>query len=585
MKNTTEKYRRILERLSQLRTRLKLTDLAAGIVFSLGFVLLITGAVLLLEIIFNFAPSGRIFLVGLVLLSGGGLLLWFLLYPLALLFGRRFSPTAEKLALRVGDKFPHIKDHLSNALQLYTQLEQDSKGYSKELTIAALEDVGESVEPIDFNTVVDYSKLKRNLRFSGIIVAGFLILIPLFSKQFSLAAMRLWHPTASFSEITPYTFDIQPGNLQIIKGGDVTITANIKSEEYLENANLSITSLSSGRTNEWYLHAGNNGQFKYTVSNVTDSLRYQISVNEQTSSVFKISIIEVPLVRNLQLKLDYPNYTRLPSRFLDENVGDISAIKGTKVSLVLKSSKNLDSATVEFGTGQRQVLAINALEATGTFFLKQSTNYLLHLTDRQGLKNDDPIQYQIDALEDHYPSVKITAPANDVDVTGDMRLIIMGEAEDDFGFSNARLHYRVNRQKSVTSDKDRFFSVPIKNPHSEKIALDFEWELRELNLQPSDWVEYYLEIFDNDVISGPKSARSLSYTLRYPSMNEMYEEVAVQQEQTDENLESVLEQSQELREKIDEIVEEMKKDPQISWEEKKNIEEALDSQKKLTAES
>lgn len=584
MKNTTEKYRRILERLNQLRTRLKLTELATGIVFFLGLMLSIVGSILLLEMVFTFAPAGRIFWFALILVAGGLLVARFVIYPLLLLLGRRSSPTAEKLALKVGDKFPDIQDHLSNALQLYSQLEQDTRGYSKALTIAALEDVGEHVEPVDFNSVVDYSRLKRSLRFSGIVIAVFLILIPLFSAQFKLAARRLRHPTASFAEITPYTFDIQPGNRQITKGDDVTITANVESDEFLENAQLSITNLTTGRTNDWYLHAKTDGQFEYTVANVTDSLRYAIQVNGQKSPEFKITVIEMPLVRNLQLKLDYPNYTRLPSRFLDENMGNIAAIKGTKVSLALKSSKNLDSAVVEFGTGKQQTLSINGMEANGVFSLKQSTNYLLRLTDRQGLKNLDPIQYQIDVLADHHPSVRITAPASDVDVTGDMRLIIMGEAEDDFGFSKARLNYRIYRQKAITRQQSLYYEIPIKNPNNEKIALDFDWDLQALNLQPSDWVEYDLEVFDNDVISGPKSAKSLSYTLRYPSMNEMYEEMNVQQEQTDENLETVLEQSQELREKIDEIVEEMKKDPQISWEEKKNIEEALESQKKLTEE-
>jgi hypothetical protein len=579
MKNTTVKYRRIFERLKQLKTRLQLTEFAEGLVFALGFLGLITGSILALEIVLKLPPPGRIFLSGIFILASGFFLLRGVIYPLV---GRRFSLSAEKLALMVGKKFPDIKDHLSNALQLYTQLEKNPKGYSTDLTIAALEEVNDTVDPIDFNTVVDYSKFKRNLRFAGIVLGVFLLLISFFSTQFGLAARRLWHPTASFAEITRYGFDIQPGNIRVTRGDDVTLSASIKSNEFIENAQLIITNLTTGQTNEWYLHASGNGPFQYTVSNVTDSLRYAIRANEQTSPEYKISVIELPLVRNLQLKLDYPGYTRLPARFLDENVGDIAAIRGTRVALALKSSKELDSATVVFGTGHKQSLETDGFEATGAFILKQSTHYLIWLTDPQGLKNQDPIQYGIEVLEDHYPTIKITAPANDVDVTGDMRLIILADAEDDFGFSRAELHYRVNRPKSVATDKDQFFHVPIKNPNSEKIALNFDWDLRELKLQPSDWVEYYFEIFDNDEISGPKSARSLSYTLRFPSVNEMYEEMAVQQETTDENLEQVLEKSQELREKIDQIMEEMKKDPQLSWEEKKNIEEALDSQKKLT---
>jgi len=577
MKNTTEKYQQIQERLQQLKIRLQMTALAEEIIFAIGLLALVTGLVFVLEIFFKFPSSGRLLLAGILILVTGFVLLRFFIYPL---FIRRFSPSPEKLALCVGEKFPEIKDHLSNALQLYAQLAQNTKGYSKDLIIAALEDVNRLVENVNFNAVVDFSKLKRNLRVSGGVLLVFLLLVSIFSTEFGQAARRLRHPATNFTQTTPYSFGIQPGNITLTKGEDVTISAEIRSQEFIENAQLQIINLNTGQTNAFYLH-GNNGQFKYTLSNVTDSLRYSILANDQTSPEFKITVIELPLVRHLQLELDYPDYTRLSSRRLDENVGDISAIKGTRVALLVNSNKALDSAEVVFGAGSKKILAVNEFTASGQFTINQSTNYFIRLIDRVGLKNFDPIQYQIDALEDQYPSIKITAPASDVDVTGDMRLILMAGAEDDFGFSGAKLHYLVNRAKGVATAQAQFYPVPIKNPASEKVSLNFDWDLRELKLQPSDWVEYYFEIFDNDEITGPKSARSLSYTLRYPSVNEMYDEMTSQQEQTDTNLDQLLEKSQELRENIDQIMEEMKKDPQLSWEEKKNIEEALDSQKEI----
>jgi len=584
METSRTTYQNIIERLSQLRTKRKLIDLLYRTTSAVGLILLAVALSLMIESIFHFGASGRIglnmLLLGIILFVLGR----FLIFPLIHFLWRPRQPGVEQIALLVGNKYPDIKDHLSNAIQIYRQADQNKEGYSPDLIQAALMDISSKVAPIDFNAVVDYSALKKSLRFTSIVSSSLLIMLLLFFSHFEAAAQRLLKPTTSFVEKIVYQFQIQPGNTQVIKGKTVELSATINSDEYLEAAYLSIQNLVSGVENEWYLHATTDGTFKYTLENVTDSMTYYFRIHEQKSPVYKIDVIELPLIRDLQIKLNFPDYTKLPTRFLDENVGDIVAIKGTRATFSIQSNKLLDSARVVFKNRKLLPLRTQANEATGYFQIIESTAYSFQLVDQEQLSNDDPIQYQIDALEDHYPAVKITVPASDVDVTGDMRLIVMAEAEDDFGFTSARLNYQIMRHKQTEAEPAGYYEITNFNPQAEQIVLEYDWDLSQLKLNPSDWVQYHVEVFDNDIVSGPKSAKSLTYTLRYPSLNEMYEEMNTQQDQADQSLEQILQESKELKEKMSEIVEELKKDPTVSWEEKQNIEKALETQQKLVQE-
>lgn len=581
MNTPQEIYRQIVGRLDALRKKRKLIRIFSGIVFLIGLICLTFSISLIVESVFHFQVNGRIFIDIFVILVVVAGLVKYVGYPLFSLIWRRNDPHPDQLALIIGEKFPAIKDQLANAMQIYANINANSEGYSADLIEAALLKIDRQVKTIDFKEVIDYSSLKKSARFTGVFAFSFLFLTLLFFSHFTAAAERLLNPATAFQTQNLYEFVIEPGNVKLKKGKDLHISAKIKNDEFIENAYLRIKNLVSGVTNEWFLPANSEGSFQYTIEHVTDSLEYAIRIHNQTSPVYKVSIFELPLIRNIQIKLSFPEYTKLSPRFLDENVGDIVALKGSRAALTIQSNKLLDSARVQFSNRQSLALAIQSNEATGNFRLTESTDYSIQIVDRELLKNENPINYQIDVLEDSYPTVKITAPAEDVDVTGDMRLILMAEAEDDFGFSSARVNYQVVRQNQPATDSWQIFPVAIKNLKIEKISFDYDWELNTLQLKPSDWVQYNIEVFDNDLISGPKSTKSLNYTLRYPSLNEMYDEMDHQQERADNNLEQIHQESQELKEKMNEIVEALKKDPKVSWEEKKNIEAALETQEKM----
>ena len=86
-------------------------------------------------------------------------------------------------------------------------------------------------------------------------------------------------------------------------------------------------------------------------------------------------------------------------------------------------------------------------------------------------------------------------------------------------------------------------------------------------------VTYYLEVFDNDYVSGPKSAKSSTFTVRVPTLDEILAHADNTQTDASNDLSETLKQAEELQKKFERIDQELKQDKkELTWEEKEKIE-------------
>src|SRR5262249_8279760 len=109
----------------------------------------------------------------------------------------------------------------------------------------------------------------------------------------------------------------------------------------------------------------------------------------------------------------------------------------------------------------------------------------------------------------------------------------------------------------------------------------FPWDLVPLNLLPGNEVTYYVELFDNDRVSGPKSGRSEVRHLRFPTMDEIYANVQEEHENQIDNLSSALGGARELKEQLDKLTRESKRGDEMTWDKKKEVEGLLDKQAQI----
>ncbi len=365
-----------------------------------------------------------------------------------------------------------------------------------------------------------------------------------------------------------------------------------------------------------------------------------------TTEIGRINVVTRPIVRSLSGRIIQPAYTGLSAKTFNEQSADISALIGSAVDFTIFANKELDSAYLVFeeiktieelqrNELQRNELQRNELESTelestesesmeiegeesetqetesstaaankpkiatqtysiplktegrkaaGRLRIRSSGNYYFVVKDTEGQFNSEPIKYSMIALNDAFPSITLIEPTVDVQVSEDALLPIRTAISDDYGFSSLKLHYRLAHSEYTYPDKE-FTAVEI-GIYSDELAVEvpYIWSLLDLGISPEDRYEFYLEVFDNDIISGPKSAKTQTLTVRLPSLSEILSEVKDDQENIREELMKALAEAQELKKDMEELKNDLRKNykkKKLNWEEKKKLKNILKKQEDI----
>jgi hypothetical protein len=307
--------------------------------------------------------------------------------------------------------------------------------------------------------------------------------------------------------------------------------------------------------------------------------RYAVTAGGATSRWYSVEVIDRPFVAGIRLDYEFPFYSGLLPRTVDENSGDITALSGARVTVTVTPSKPLESAALVFATGERRVLERSSEGGyRTTLTVSANASYCIGLLDRDGLSNPDPASWSIVAVRDEQPLVRIVRPGADVSAPADMVLPVAVSAVDDYGVSRLVLRYAVEG----TADEG---ALPLHAPSGRREAsAEASWDLRGTGALPGATIVYFAEVTDNDAVTGPKTARSESYVVRVPSIAEMYSRVTEQQDDIADDLEDLLAEQEEVRDEFEELREEQKSDPSMDWQEEERVEAAVERQEKLADE-
>ena len=487
-----------------------------------------------------------------------------------------FAPSDKDLARDYAGRMPTVRDRVLNALQLLERAENANReGYSAELILEAGREVAADLQPVDPRTLPAQGPVRLSGKLA-LVTGGVAVLLFLIAGRPLLsAAERVMKPGEEFAPPAPFTLAVSPGPAHLVRGDslvvDVTATGELPAAVIIER-------LEKGKTaTEPVEIKGENGRYRYVYRGVTAPFTYWAHSGRVRSPEYEVEVEELPGIRFLSVRLAPPVYTKLAEQVLEENVGDIAAVVGTRVTLELAATKALQEARLEFLTpridslhrgevvasphGPLSIRAAKALDldgtrASGTFTIEESGYYRMHLVDREGRTGRDAILYRITARPDEPPLVSLTEPAQDIEIAANVKVAVAAEAVDDFGFSKMALRYyrpAVGEPDELRGDEAQFKSVPLTWRLTEpgKAAADYVWDLAPLDLLPEDEVLFFVEVWDNDGVHGPKRARSETRTLRFPSMAEIFDQQQQQAESREISLADLLKESQSVREEVE----------------------------------
>lgn len=395
------------------------------------------------------------------------------------------------------------------------------------------------------------------LLFAGIM--GYWALLP---QDFALA-FRQFYTNKPPAIIYKDTITLEPGNISIGKNQEVLIRL-VEPDLRLKHR-LYYRYHSSWRELDF---AGNS----YLFQHLDSSIEYYVANEVVKSPIYRIKVLDEPIVRSWKLSYEYPAYTGLSPYADSLSYGNIEAYAGTVVSLNITSNIPLKRATMIFeDASARELIQSGETTFSTQFKLSRAGSWYLEMEDELG-RLSRPEEKQIRIIPDNLPQIRIIFPGQDVNLNQDLLLPLIISADDDFGLANCSLHYQIN------NDEPRSFG--IQNVIATKLYnTDYLWDMKHLELFPGDNVSYWAEIYDN--APTPQKGISQKYRARFPSIEEIYAEIEQREQEKKQELASSLEESQKLQERFEEKRRELLKDPKLNWEDKKELESILDKQEEL----
>ncbi len=569
-----EQYSGIVARLRALQAKMAGLDAARGLVRCLSLLILAFVLLVLLTKIVWPSSTLRIIIDLIIILGLAAAFYFFVIKP----YTQRQGFLA--LARLLETKYGKFQSRLIAALELHETAVKNREGYSLELIEKTIDEAGGVIADIDINAVVNYRPIRRSI--SRLAVALVVILSVSFLNSTSAynAWMLFTHPTANLEKPPEFSLTIKPDGGEIFRNTDLAVQAKADGriprhvDLYYKFEDGAWTSEAMGRSDSISL-----ATFAYTFKKVKRSVDIYAKSGGVSSRRAHLEIVDPPRLTDISLTFDYPQYSGLPQSHGNPNDGNVAALRGTKITITASSNKPLSECYQLFADSARVPLEVDGDKISGGFAVKDNGRYTLIMKDKAGRINPEPIWYDIQAMDDYPPTITIRFPGADIDLDEHITLPLELGITDDYGFDKLNLVYWMQSEGGQTEPVKEAIKIPDKRTLDQ--VVDYTWSLQSLNPLPGDLIFYYCEVADNDIVSGPKWAKSRTFSARLPNLDEILADVQGSQEQQMESLDQALKNQKDLQKQIEDIAREMQKTSNVNWEKKQQAQQVLEKQQEV----
>lgn len=525
--------------------------------------LILSGFLLVYILLSNFIPSYSIVPAAKNLF----LMLCIILPAVSILFPLLKRPGVEDHASKLEKLNPQIQDKLLAAIQL-SRTRRTKEGYSETLIDSVIKHTCKLFEKIELKEPVNSYRFNLLLRSSSVMLIFLLSLGAFLPGQFYLPLFTL---LGKIPLPDRTVLKVMPGDTVVMKGSPISIS--VIPYGRMPKKILLLHKEGSG---DWISESYSvKGAVVRDFPRVIGEIHYRAEANGISTKEYTIKVTYPPELTDLSLKYVYPGYTKLPPMVSEKSNGNIVALRGTKVYVSGEATQSLNGARVVF---EKDTLngEITGNKFTVPLLVDEDGFYTIELLDVYGNRNVDPPKFSVTAIPDEYPSVRIVEPASDIDVPKDMIVPIKFRVTDDFGISKTELVY------SLEGASKR--KLLAKAAEISDTLLLYRWDLTEIGLLPGQSATYFIEVFDNDTYSGPKSAKSESYTVRFPTLQEIYERIAEEEQRSIDEITNIIPEQEEIYRQLDEIATKLKTTKDIAWENREIVEKVIEKQKQIVEE-
>ena len=262
---------------------------------------------------------------------------------------------------------------------------------------------------------------------------------------------------------------------------------------------------------------------------IADGWRHLVSLPSSPYDGAELSA--VPLVGDLEARLEFPAYARRAPLTLPSSSGDVRGLPGTAVTLkahVLVPAQAADIVVESLdGTTQTIPTELHGAQLVAKLTIEHQARYRFSVTAPDGSRSIESVPRAIDAELDQPPAVQLIAPGDPLDVSNLKRIELAYVIEDDFGVTTAELVWEGSKDKG---------KKPIQLEPGARASGKIVWDIAEVQVPSGGEVRYWIEAKDNDSVHGANVGRSRELHLKIVSPRERHEETLGRQQEVAEKI-------------------------------------------------
>ncbi|SKC19260.1 hypothetical protein SAMN05660293_05435 [Dyadobacter psychrophilus] len=557
----------LLLRIQEYRQKYYQNQLLKGIIFSAALMLSVFLFFNTIEYFGRFSSGvrGTLFF-GFLAVLVFSFFQW-VIQPLIHLSGLKKPISDEQAALQIGEYFPEIGDKLVNTLQL-----RGLTGTQSDLIEASIRQKSGQLLIVKFSDAIRFSENKKRIKYAIYPLAAIAAILLFNPSFFTSSSDRIIHFQKNYT-YAPFSFVLENKSLKAFRNEDFTLKLKLKGEALPTAAYL----VQNG--SRFKLNNDGNQTYSYTFKNLQRDVKFSFDAAGFTSEEYRINVAERPSLLSFDVNLRYPAYLNKPAEGLS-NVGNLSVPEGTTVEWNFNTSAT-KSLAIRF---EDDSALYRAKGSDGEHFeikktVKKSSQYQVNLQNDE-TTNLDKIGYFINVVPDKFPVLNLE---NFQDTTLYNYLVLGGSISDDYGFSQLKMFYSVKRADDKEPAPAKGIPVPF-NKTVNTQSFYFQWYVDSLKLAPGDKIEYYAQVWDNDGVNGPKSAKSRSIQFTVPSKDQLEAEIKKSEKETEDQMQSAMKKAQSLQKDLNNLDNKLKSNKELDFKEQKQIEEVLKKREELMKE-
>ena len=186
------------------------------------------------------------------------------------------------------------------------------------------------------------------LLFGGVLLYG--------PRQIASGVTQLAAPAVLAAPADALSITVKPGAARVPKNSDQEISATLVNFENEEVTFYERKAGAEGEQAQWVGRvmepAKQQRDFQHVIFNIQDSIEYFVESNAVKSEVFKLNVVDLPYVKQIDLRLDFPSYTGIATKTLEDG-GDIAALRGTSARITARLTGGVKTARIVLNNGKR----------------------------------------------------------------------------------------------------------------------------------------------------------------------------------------------------------------------------------------